>query len=120
MAVRSDVLAVYDAAIFQRRRRLQQMIGKGWPQRSIDRQRVHLADAEQARAAVAELAEIAKKFDALYQPDSVAYMDDRESDAQGIFGVNHAKITLGDLRRLRAALAPFKGVYDVFKGVDDV
>lgn len=58
--------------------------------------------------AVAELVEIAKKFDAMYQPEAVGHMDDREPDAQGIFGVNRATITLGDLRRLRAALAPFK------------
>lgn len=54
-AERIDVLAIYDVAIFQRRRRLRQMTDKAWPQRAIERQEAHVAAAIEARAAVGEL-----------------------------------------------------------------
>lgn len=59
-----DVLAVYDAAIFQRRRKLHLLTDKGAPQRAIDRQRDWLAKAEAARAALTELIEADREYDA--------------------------------------------------------
>lgn len=64
------------------------------------------ANTEALRAENKRLAEALRPFVALYQPDDVGHMDRRQFDAQGIFGVNGAAVTPGDLRRAYAALNP--------------
>ena len=62
-----------------------------------------------ARAAVAELIEAVRKIDSLFQPETIGYMESHMPDEQGIFAVNSAVITLGDLRRLHSALSRVQG-----------
>lgn len=89
-----NVLAMWGAAIKQTRER------GGYP---------GLQSLDEGRAAVVELIEAVRKFDGLYQPETVFHMGDNSPDALGIFGVNGTVITLGDMRRLRSALARMQG-----------
>lgn len=96
MAERVDVLAVYDAAIFQRRRKLHLLTDKGAPQRAIDRQRDWLAKAEAARAAVAELIEAAAE---------VVRTDDEAWAALRSLGIEPEADNVALTNRVRTALA---------------
>lgn len=51
-----------------------------------------------------ELLAAALPFAALLQPDEVGHMHPSQPDCHGIYGVNKANVTLGDLRRLCAAI----------------
>jgi hypothetical protein len=64
-------------------------------------------DAEIARLRKrAERLEAAlRPFAALYQPDALCAHSDDQPDSRGVYGINAANITLGDLRRARAVLA---------------
>lgn len=68
---------------------------------------IAVRDAEIARLRerVESLEAALRPFAALYQPDAVCAHSDDQPGSQGVFGINAANITLGDLRRALATLA---------------